>query len=184
MPEMPFRFTSVLLSLLLCSCADKGTDQVPEQAMGATYRALEVQDFQGASEAQWDELLVDKFTLSRGGCYGPCAIYQVEFFRGGRARYTGADFAPRVGVFQGEMSLYGYALLCSLSERIKLNEMSNQYSASWTDDETVTITVDSDGVSKTIEDYGQQAPPEFQAFRALFDELAEEVTWEQIPKER
>ncbi|MFT6714518.1 MAG: hypothetical protein ACJAVJ_001805, partial [Planctomycetota bacterium] len=67
-------------------------------------------------------------------------------------------------------------------ERLGLEELNSEYQAAWTDDETITIQFERDDASFTIQDYGRQAPPEFQAFRALFDELIEQQGWSPVGK--
>jgi len=127
--------------------------------------------------APWEGLAITRLSLRRRGCYGTCPVYHVQLFRGGRAHYQGGDFSPRKGAYEGQVGFYEYSLLCSLVERLELLGMNDSYQAGWTDDETITLEIETADGTKTIADYGRQAPPEFQAFRALFDELVERTIW-------
>lgn len=162
-----------------CGCSPNALDQAENAAQETAELdldfVLEQQSWIEDHAPYWEALPFERLSIERTGCYGTCPVYRADFFRGGEVRYVGGANAPRAGEFRGNTSLYAYVLLCSLVERGGLLDMQDSYSASWTDDETITIEIESASGVKTISDYGRQAPPEFQAFRALFDEFIEEV---------
>lgn len=134
-------------------------------------------------DAYWPQMPFESISLERKGCYGECPVFKVVFHRGGRAEYVGTKYTPRQGTFQGEIGAYGYALLCSVLERMSFSYLEDSYAATWTDDETVVVeVVTSSGEKKSVSDYGRQAPPELFAFQALFDRLTEKVAWRETAK--
>jgi len=45
----------------------------------------------------------DWISLRRGPCFGNCPIYEVRLQADGTAEYTGGDYAPRQGRFEGRV---------------------------------------------------------------------------------
>ncbi len=78
------------------------------------------------------------------------------------------------------MDLHSYALLCSYITRTDLTSLQGRYAASWTDDEEITATFEGERGVIVIADYGRYAPPEFQAYVALFDDIVEHIDWSPI----
>ncbi len=176
----------VVLAALACSTRPKTIDspldahaKPPEQTSPYVHDITIFKD-----NVPWGDLAIKRLSLQRSGCFGSCPVYRVQFFRGGKATYKGVSYTQRKGTYEGEVGYYGYGLLCSLVERLNLMGMSDDYQAGWTDDETITIEIETKDGIKTIADYGRQAPPEFQAFRALFDELSERTMWRPVMKSK
>lgn len=144
----------------------------------------EVRDLIESGPEAWNALPYERLLLRREGCFGMCPRYEVELRRGGAARYVGRGHAPREGEHEGDAGLYAYALLCAALEDLGLERMRERYAASWTDDEAIVIEWERDGRTGRVSDYGRQAPPAFQAYRALFDELVEQIEWTPVGKER
>ena len=101
----------------------------------------------------------------------------MDLLRSGECRYVGGRHALREGEYTARVWAGGFGLLSSMAGRSGLLDLEDSYSASWTDDETITLTFEGEGFTKSIADYGRQAPPEFQAFRALMEEVVEEHGW-------
>ena len=84
----------------------------------------------------------------------------VTFHTNGTAEYHGKAHVPNIGTYTGEIEVWDFGRLCWTIDRFKLQKLSPDYSANWTDDTTATLTVtngDSEPVIK-ISDYGRQAP--------------------------
>lgn len=174
---------AILALLTLGSCSENGAGEVPRSSLPVVKQGdYHVSGAREVTDADWAALPFSRISIGRGGCYGPCPIYSAEFLRSGVALYSGELYTPREGEFEAELHYDSFALLCSLAERLGLEELDSEYLAAWTDDETITIQFERDGASSTIQDYGRQAPPEFQAFRALFDELIEQQDWSRVGK--
>jgi hypothetical protein len=157
----------------------------PKPAAAERYPFL--YDIVARSEAgpdAWRAMPYERLLLRREGCYGTCPVYQIELRRDGTARYRGGEHAPRRGDFEGEVHLVAFALLCAAAEDLGLEGMQGRYAAEWTDDENVAIEWVREGRTGQVLDYARQAPPAFQAYRALFDELASEIEWQPVAKDR
>ena len=166
------RTTGVALALLLAACS--GRPSVRSADSTVTPAAATVAG----------DSTVPVATLERTPCFGTCPVYQVELRRDGTARYRGGEHAPRQGEFEGKVPLYAYALLCAAADDLGLEGMQGRYAADWTDDENVAIEWEREGRTGRVLDYARQAPPAFQAYRALFDELASQIEWQPVAKAR
>ncbi|MBN2396066.1 MAG: hypothetical protein JXC36_06355 [Candidatus Atribacteria bacterium] len=133
-------------------------------------------------EQDWKAMPFDSLSLERSGCFGSCPEFSVIFYRGGKASYNGIAYTKLKGKYSGEVWLYDYALLSSFIERVGMTGYEECYQAKWTDDETVTIKIITNGKLKEIKDYGHQAPPEFQAFVVLFEKICDKVKWNKSTK--
>jgi len=174
---MTIRFVAILL-LSATSCVSSGDASEAQKANGSrSHYAESVSMWTGDIEAQWAAIPFDRLGLEGSGCYGSCPEYRVQLFRGGQATYEGDRFAPRQGAYVGAVTLYDYGLLSALARRVGLLEMSDRYSAQWTDDETITFELTGAHGDKVISDYGRQGPPELQAFRALFESVVDRIRW-------
>lgn len=140
----------------------------------------------GADETPeaWASLPFARLMLRREGCYGTCPVYEVELRSGGAARYTGRAFAPREGYYEGRVWLYDYALLCAAAQDLGVESMKASYRSAWTDQKTVIVEWQRDGQVHRIEDYGRFAPPAFQAYRALLDEIVSRIQWRRVGEPR
>jgi hypothetical protein len=121
---------------------------------------------------------ITRISLWRGGCYGSCPIYRVDFFRDGRAVYEGEAYVELIGHFEIAHLEQTFALLAANAEAMRLLEMEDRYSASWTDDETVTVEIETDDGLKRIEDYGRFGPPLLRAFQRLVDGEVAAIDWD------
>jgi hypothetical protein len=182
-----------LVILGLVGCTRAGTSAPPEQALpqAADLHAIperyaflyDARALFSQPEELWESLPLASISLERTGCYGTCPQYSVRFEHGGLAGYDGRDFAPQQGRWTGDVGLYGFGMLCFLVERLRFEQLRDSYAASWTDDETVIVTVEwGDGRSKTVRDYGRHGPPELFALQRVIDSLADEIEWQPAPR--
>ena len=63
-----------------------------------------------------------------------------------------------------------------------MTDFIGPYRVTWTDDETVIVKININDTLKEIKDYGHQAPPEFQAFVALFEKICDGMKWNKLEK--
>jgi len=172
------------------ACSEEGRPQEPGPSRSSDgwverYPMLYDPRVMGDDDPEvWARLPFERLLLRREGCYGVCPVYEVELRRGGPSRYTGGAHAPREGEFTGPASLYAYGLLCAAVEDLRLEDLRESYTAGWTDDETVVVEWERDGKTHRVSDYGRRAPPAFQAYRALFDELVDGMSWTPIEESR
>lgn len=174
------RYVRIICLLFASSVAGNlHSAEAPVNNSLSKYEVLEQQVFfdKEKIEHEWQIMPFESLTLEKSGCFGTCAVSITTFHKGGKAEFNGKAYTKLKGSYAGEITLYEYALLTSLIERTGIEGYKSRYVASWTDDETVKLRIKSNGVDKVIVDYGRQAPPEFQAFRALFDEIQSGIKW-------
>jgi hypothetical protein len=107
----------------------------------------------GEWEAARRALPYESITIKRGGCFGECPIYSATLHVDGTASYNGERFVEHIGSFSGKVYLGDFAQLLMFVERLGFMKLTDRYSAPWTDDETVNVTVTPrTGNAKTVTD--------------------------------
>jgi hypothetical protein len=133
--------------------------------------------------ALWAGLPYESITLARDGCFGGCAVYEVTFTRAvgigpGGASYQGDAYVEREGSFKGTIDLWSYGQLCELFDHLGFLELDENYSAGWSDDETIVLEArDAAGLHR-VRDYGHQGPPELVALHLSVDATIERIEWQ------
>ncbi|WP_332027994.1 DUF6438 domain-containing protein [Kaistella sp.] len=103
----------------------------------------------------------DKIIISSSGCYGTCAISNIEFDRNGKVFYFGEKYNTINGFYKSTISNIEYNKIENSFKKANISKLENNYSARVTDLNTITITfVKNNKIIKTISDYGSQAPSE------------------------
>jgi len=75
-------------------------------------------------------------------------------------------------------NLGDFGQLSLLVERSGFMSLADRYTAPWTDDETITVTVvRRGGDAKVIADYGRFAPPEVWALERAIDGVISQIKW-------
>ena len=129
----------------------------------------------------WARMPLETISLTSGGCYGSCPIYEVTFHRGGAAHFSGDSFVGALeGEFEGTIDIRQFARLCLFIDRFRFRDLEPEYSAPWTDDNTITIRVTpvDAAVPIVVSDYGEQAPPEFLMLQLAVEHLVRRIEWE------
>lgn len=104
----------------------------------------------------------DRIILSSSGCYGTCPIMSLSISRDGDLYYYGYDYTTKDGLFKSKISSEIYNDFEEKFKRADLQNMQNEYYANWTDDEAISVSFIKDNkIVKSIWDYGNQSPPEF-----------------------
>ena len=103
----------------------------------------------------------DKIIISSSGCYGTCAINNIEFNENGEVFYFGEEYNTINGFYKSTISNSEYKKIENSFKKANINKLENNYSVRVTDLNTVTTTfVRNNKIIKTISDYGTQAPAE------------------------
>jgi len=137
----------------------------------------------GLGSEEYDQIAASlpykSIELKRMGCFGPCPIYTVTFFRSGRAVYVGKDHVSRIGRFSGVIHLPDYGRLCLLIDQFGLERMKPRYSAGWIDDATTVLRVTPSRSSSAISvsDYGAQGPVELWVLQEIVDGITAKIEW-------
>ena len=129
--------------------------------------------------ATWAGLPYDSIELERTGCLGTCPAYKVTLRKGGSSTYEGVAFAERQGAWLGDIDIWAYGRLCYLIDELRFRELSPSYEASWTDAETVRLTVVPSGRATplTVSEYGGIGPARLWALQLAVEATAEGVKW-------
>lgn len=104
----------------------------------------------------------DEIIISASGCYGTCPINDISINNNGQVIYFGDKYNTVNGYFKSKVSSKIFSNLENDFKKANIKKLQANYSATWTDDETVSVTFIKDNkVVKTISDYGRQSPTEF-----------------------
>ena len=107
--------------------------------------------------------LFDKVIVSSSGCYGFCPVSDIEIDNTGNVFYRGSYYSNEEGYFSAHTSKEEYQNIEKGFRKANWFNLKNEYIAGHTDDETITVTFIKDNrIIKTIKDYGEEAPTEFQ----------------------
>ena len=104
----------------------------------------------------------DKIIVSSSGCFGSCPIMTISIENDGKLYYLGQSYNTVNGFFTSTISKAEYLKLENNFKKSDISSLNEHYSASHTDDETVSVTfIKNRKIVKTIYDYGREAPTEF-----------------------
>jgi len=104
---------------------------------------------------------VNKIVLSSSGCYGVCPVIDIEINKSNKASFYCTEYCGDKGFHEGEVQTAKVERLFKFLYFINMDTLKNSYSASHTDDETITVSFYNDNHHlKTISDYGRKAPTE------------------------
>jgi hypothetical protein len=129
----------------------------------------------------------DQISLSTSGCYGSCPIINIIIDSNGYVLFYGEMYVSKIGFYEGQISKDKFNAIEKEFRKAKILDLKKEYSASWTDDETITTTFLKQGeIKKSIEDYGRTGPDElvwaYTSLRYLFQDIAlEKIDSTKIP---
>lgn len=103
----------------------------------------------------------DKIIVSSSGCYGSCPISNVSIDKYGNVLYYGQEYNTKNGLFKSKISKNDFQNIENTFKKANIKKLKDDYHASHTDDETITITfIKQNKIIKSITDYGNEAPTE------------------------
>jgi hypothetical protein len=115
--------------------------------------------------------------MSRSGCFGDCPVYTVRIQRNGIVNWDGKKF---VEVSKRESSDIGPSLARDLIAQFSTGDfwqLCGSYSTSVTDNATVTFSVIIGGLTKTVSNYANAAPPWVNDLEYAVDGAADTHHW-------
>ncbi len=112
-----------------------------------------------------------RITLTRSVCFGFCPAYRVTITGEGEVTYVGERFVNVTGEQHAQASRADVQRLLERFDAIGFEQLQDRYSAHVTDIPTYTITLERDGRSKTVVDYGGLSVGMPRAVRELQDEI-------------
>lgn len=105
---------------------------------------------------------VDAIIVSSSGCYGSCPISDFYIKSDGYAIFNGKKYNSKNGYYLAKGTQTDFENILSLFERCQIDSMQNEYQATHTDDECVSVTFIKDNkIVKTVSDYGHVSQTEF-----------------------
>jgi hypothetical protein len=110
-------------------------------------------------------------TLTRSMCYGFCPAYRVTISSDGEVTYVGERFVHAVGERRGTIPRADVERLLRRFDEARFDQLRDSYRAEVTDLPTTTITLERNGRSKTVVDYGGLSAGMPRAVRDLQDEI-------------
>jgi hypothetical protein len=141
---------------------------------------------QQAAQDPWSVAEFDGLVMRHEGCYGSCPQYEIEFRRGGSARWIGMAYTPRDGAFQGEVHVQDYLRLCRAAADAGLMGLEPSY---WTREMHPPRVVVEWSLAELqgavrADGLGAGTPESFRSFCTLFDEIASRVEWRPFGESR
>src|ERR1051326_40727 len=98
---------------------------------------------------------IEKISISTSGCFGTCPVFSMYIDSGKKANYHADMYNKKKGDFSGKIKNADYERLVELLNYIDFSTLKNDYAVTWTDDQSVTLTITYDGGKvKIISDYG------------------------------
>lgn len=110
-------------------------------------------------------------TLTRSMCFGFCPAYRVTITEDGQVTYVGQRFVNVVGERHATIPRADVERLLGRFEDVRFDQLRDEYRAEVTDLPTYTITLERNGRSKTVLDYGGLSAGMPRAVRDLQDEI-------------
>lgn len=104
----------------------------------------------------------DKIIISKSPCFGSCPINDIEISSKGDIIYSGGYYNLKNGFFKAKVTPQTFQEIETNFKKTNFLSLKNEYAASWTDDQEVTVTfIKNNTILKTIRDYGRQSPKFF-----------------------
>ena len=104
----------------------------------------------------------DMIIVSTSACFGTCPISSTSIDKYGNFIFYGQAYTTKKGLFISKTNQDLYRRIEMNFKKANIDKLDNNYSANWTDDQTVSVMFIKDNkIYKTISDYGRQAPREF-----------------------
>lgn len=103
----------------------------------------------------------DQIIYSSSGCFGSCPIIDISITKEGDVLFLGQDYVNPHGYYSGKLDTKTKNFIFNKFRQANPLGLQNDYSASHTDDQSLTTTFIQNGkIVKTIQDYGKKGPKE------------------------
>lgn len=112
-----------------------------------------------------------RITLSRSACFGFCPVYRVTITDDGEVTYVGERFVNVTGERRATIPRADVERLLRRFDEVGFEQLRDSYRAAVTDLPTYTVTLERNGRTKTVSDYGGVSAGMPRAVRDLQDEI-------------
>ncbi|MNK16763.1 hypothetical protein D3C87_349330 [compost metagenome] len=134
---------------------------------------------------------IEKIEFKTSPCFGTCPVYQLTINKNKSATFLAEHYNfnkdkrnnafKNEGLFDTKINDIDYKQLVNLLNYIDFKNLKDEYSVSWTDDQTATLTITYDnGKTKTIEDYGMIGTYGLSSVYDLLAEMRFNQKWKKI----
>lgn len=121
-----------------------------------------------------------RMTLTRSACFGSCPAYRLEIRGDGAVQFEGQAHVQALGIQKENISKEAVAELLAAFRRADFFSLQDRYATPITDIPTFTVSLEFDGLKKSVVDhYGLAAgmPEAVADLEEAFDRLAGTVKW-------
>lgn len=134
---------------------------------------------------------IEKVEFKTSPCFGTCPVYQLTINKDKSARFLAEHYNfnknrrdttfENEGFFNAKINDADYIQLVNLLNYIDFKNLKDEYSVSWTDDRSATLTITyGNGKTKTIEDYGMIGTHGLSSVYDLLAEMRFNQKWKRI----
>lgn len=120
---------------------------------------------------------IRRIGIERTRCLAGCPAYTLIIRQDGSFRYVGEYGVERLGSYTGMVSRGRLNQLLAFIEASDFNELQASYLADFLDGPTVYTLVETEDVTKVVENYAGSGPPLLWAIEQLIDDLLETAEW-------
>lgn len=120
----------------------------------------------------------DWVSLSRGPCFGNCPIYEVRLQADGTAQYTGGDYAPRQGRYEGRVDPEVVEALIDRLREVGFWRMAVDRQIRVQDAPEATLTAERRGDRHRV--HTNLGSPDLTPILAAIDSVADQVDWRPV----
>jgi hypothetical protein len=101
----------------------------------------------------------DQIIFSSSGCYGSCPIIDLSITRSNEVFFQGEGYVEPLGFYESQIDNGLTSYIFNKFEKSNIKDLSNNYSANHSDDESIITTFIKNGkIVKTINYYGIVGP--------------------------
>ncbi len=105
------------------------------------------------------DIVLNQISFSSSGCYGPCASLFLEINKNRQVTYFGKSFSCPKGGHVCKISNSDFKFIQSLINCIDLANLKDSYLANWTDDQTISILIETNKGKFRTRVYGYDKEP-------------------------
>lgn len=111
-------------------------------------------------------------------CYGTCPVYVVSLDHRGRFTWDGEYFVPVIGRHEGDLSRSLFTALARMIDDYGFFGWDDEYVEPVTDVPETILTVEREGVTKTVRQSGTNKPAKLQVLATFIDGMVAPALWE------
>ena len=123
---------------------------------------------------------VTEIGLARAMCYGPCPVYSVRLQRNGLATFHGEHFVHMLDEHVARLDPMDFEYLALAMVYLRFGSLRRHYTVDRSDAPSETVWMTRNGRRRTVEDYGDAAPPPLHQIMGLIDDAASLLDWQAI----